>query len=66
MIRLRSRPGWSTPRLAPGIPRMLISNGRLPARTLLRRLLRCGAHGLSVHWRAVRSVKYRVIFTRAA
>ncbi|MBL9214279.1 MAG: glycerophosphodiester phosphodiesterase [Opitutaceae bacterium] len=45
-------------RLAPGIPRMLISNGRLPAPVLLRRLLRCGAHGLSVHWRAVRSVKY--------
>jgi len=41
--------------LAPAIPRMLISEGREAPATLVRRLAACGAAGLSVDHRAIRS-----------
>lgn len=44
--------------LAPTIPRMLISEGREAPATLLRRLTGCGAAGLSVNHRAVRSAAW--------
>lgn len=50
--------------LAPGIPRMLISEGRHTRETILRQLRRCGAHGLSVNHRAVREADYASYFQR--
>lgn len=44
--------------LAPAIPRMLISGGRLAPALLVRRLAACGAVGLSVDQRAVRSAAW--------
>lgn len=41
--------------LAPGIPRMVISEGREAPAALVRRLARCGASGLSVNHRAIHS-----------
>lgn len=41
--------------LAPGIPRMLISEGREAPATLVRQLAGAGAGGLSVNQRAIRS-----------
>jgi glycerophosphoryl diester phosphodiesterase len=41
--------------LAPAVPRMLISEGREAPAALVRRLAACGAAGLSVNHRAVRS-----------
>lgn len=41
--------------LAPGIPRMLISEGREAPAALVRKLGACGAGGLSVNHRAIRS-----------
>jgi len=41
--------------LAPKIPRMLISEGRAAPSRLVRQLAACGASGLSVNQRAVRS-----------
>ncbi len=49
-------------RLAPGIPRMLISEGRVSKAALLRSLGRCGARGLSVDHRAVRSAAWLRFF----
>jgi glycerophosphoryl diester phosphodiesterase len=43
---------------APGIPRMLISEGRRSRATLLRQLEACAAHGLSVNHRAIRTADY--------
>ncbi len=48
--------------LAPGIPRMLISEGRASKAALLRSLGRCGARGLSVDHRAVRSAAWLRFF----
>jgi len=42
-------------RLAPHLPRMLIAEGRLSPRRLLRKLLECDACGLSVNYRAIGS-----------
>ncbi|HEX2861868.1 MAG TPA: glycerophosphodiester phosphodiesterase, partial [Lacunisphaera sp.] len=44
--------------LAPGIPRMLISEGREAPALLVRRLAGCGAGGLSVNHRAIRSAAW--------
>jgi glycerophosphoryl diester phosphodiesterase len=44
--------------LAPAIPRMLISEGREAPAVLVRRLAVCGAAGLSVNHRAVRSAAW--------
>jgi glycerophosphoryl diester phosphodiesterase len=41
--------------LAPSLPRMLISEGREAPAALVRRLAACGAGGLSVNHRAIRS-----------
>lgn len=45
-------------KLAPTIPRMLISEGRVAPALLVRRLAACGATGLSVNQRAVRSAAW--------
>jgi len=45
-------------KLAPTIPRMVISEGRLAPAALVRQLARCGAAGLSVNQRAVRSAAW--------
>ncbi len=45
-------------RLAPGIPRMLISGGKAGRDALLRSLRRCGAAGLSVDHHAIRSAAW--------
>lgn len=45
-------------KLAPAIPRMLISEGRLAPALLVRRLAACGATGLSVNQRSVRSAAW--------
>lgn len=45
-------------KLAPAIPRMLISGGRVAPALLVRRLAACGATGLSVDQRAVRSAAW--------
>ena len=45
-------------KLAPAIPRMLISDGRVAPALLVRRLAACGATGLSVNQRAVRSAAW--------
>jgi glycerophosphoryl diester phosphodiesterase len=45
-------------KLAPAIPRMLISEGRVAPALLVRRLAACGATGLSVNQRAVRSMAW--------
>lgn len=45
-------------KLAPAIPRMLISEGRVAPALLVRRLATCGATGLSVNQRAVRSAAW--------
>ena len=45
-------------KLAPAIPRMVISEGRLAPAALVRQLARCGAAGLSVNQRAVRSAAW--------
>lgn len=45
-------------KLAPAIPRMLISEGRVAPALLVRRLAACGATGLSVNQRAVRSAAW--------
>ena len=42
-------------RLAPDIPRMLIAGGRGGPRKLLRQMTACGAGGLSLNYKAVRS-----------
>jgi glycerophosphoryl diester phosphodiesterase len=47
-----------TVRLAPKIPRMLISEGRSSMGTLIRQLTTCEAHGLSVNHRSVRHAEY--------
>ncbi|AOS44005.1 Glycerophosphoryl diester phosphodiesterase [Lacunisphaera limnophila] len=44
--------------LAPAIPRMLISEGRSAPATLVRHLAACGAGGLSVSHRAIRSAAW--------
>lgn len=44
--------------LAPAIPRMLISEGREAPARLIRKLAACGAAGLSVRHRAVRSAAW--------
>ncbi len=44
--------------LAPGIPRMLISEGREAPAALVRKLGACGAGGLSVNHRAIRSAAW--------
>ncbi len=44
--------------LAPAIPRMLISEGRAAPAVLVRRLAACGATGLSVNQRAIRSAAW--------
>jgi glycerophosphoryl diester phosphodiesterase len=44
--------------LAPGIPRMLISEGREAPAKLVHKLAVCGAGGLSVHHRAIRSAAW--------
>jgi glycerophosphoryl diester phosphodiesterase len=44
--------------LAPGIPRMLISEGRDAPAALVRKLAACGAGGLSVNHRAIRSAAW--------
>lgn len=44
--------------LAPGIPRMLISEGREAPAALVRQLAACGAAGLSVSHRAIRSAAW--------
>jgi glycerophosphoryl diester phosphodiesterase len=44
--------------LAPGIPRMLISEGREAPAGLVRKLGACGAGGLSVNHRAIRSAAW--------
>ena len=49
-------------RLAPTIPRMLISDGRRSVATLIRQLTTCEAHGLSVNYRAVRKAVYAARF----
>jgi len=45
-------------RLAPAVPRMLISEGRRPPAALLRQLAALGAAGLSVNHRAIRSAAW--------
>lgn len=45
-------------KLAPAIPRMLISEGRVAPALLVRRLAGCGATGLSVSQQAVRSAAW--------
>jgi glycerophosphoryl diester phosphodiesterase len=45
-------------KLAPAMPRMLISEGRVAPALLVRRLAACGASGLSVNRRAVRSAAW--------
>jgi glycerophosphoryl diester phosphodiesterase len=45
-------------RLAPAVPRMLISRGRIPAASLAQRLASVHAGGLSVDHRAVRSARW--------
>lgn len=45
-------------RLAPAIPRMLISEGRSAPATLVRQLAACGAVGLSVNHTAIRSAAW--------
>lgn len=44
--------------LAPAIPRMLISEGRAAPAALVRQLAACGASGLSVNHRAIRSAAW--------
>ena len=44
--------------LAPAIPRMLISEGREAPARLVRKLSLCGAGGLSVYHRAIRSASW--------
>lgn len=44
--------------LAPAIPRMLISEGRATPAALVRQLAACGAAGLSVNHRAIRSAAW--------
>ncbi len=44
--------------LAPAIPRMLISEGREAPAALIRQLAACGAAGLSVNHRAIRSAAW--------
>jgi glycerophosphoryl diester phosphodiesterase len=44
--------------LAPAIPRMLISEGRHAPARLIRQLAACGAAGLSVNQRAIRSAAW--------
>jgi glycerophosphoryl diester phosphodiesterase len=44
--------------LAPAIPRMLISEGRRAPAVLVRQLAACGAAGLSVNQRAIRSAAW--------
>lgn len=44
--------------LAPRLPRMLISEGRAAPASLIRRLAACGAAGLSVNHRAIRSAAW--------
>ena len=57
MILASFEPGLvrSAARLAPAIPRMLITEGRELPGKLLRRMAALGAGGLSVNHRAVRS-----------
>lgn len=43
---------------APGIPRMLIAEGKEAPATIVRRLATCGAGGLSVNHRAIRSAAW--------
>ncbi len=50
--------------LAPGIPRMLISEGRDAPAALVRRLAACGAGGISVNHRAIRSAAWIQHFQR--
>lgn len=45
-------------KLAPGIPRMLIAEGRATPATLVRQLADCGASGISVHHRAIRDAAW--------
>jgi len=45
-------------RLAPALPRMLISEGRAGPATLVRQLAALGASGLSVNHRAIRSAEW--------
>ena len=45
-------------KLAPAMPRMLISEGQVAPALLVRRLAACGASGLSVNQRAVRSAAW--------
>ena len=45
-------------KLAPAMPRMLISEGREAPALLVRRLAACGASGLSVNQRSVRSTAW--------
>lgn len=45
-------------RLAPGLPRMLISEGRVSPAMLVRQLASCDAAGLSVDYRAIRSAAW--------
>jgi glycerophosphoryl diester phosphodiesterase len=49
-------------KLAPSIPRMLISEGRRSPATLVRQLKACDARGLSVNHRAVRRADYAPYF----
>lgn len=55
---------WEARRLAPGLPRMLISSGRRIPATLVRQLAACGACGLSVDQRAVRDAAWIYYFHR--
>lgn len=48
--------------LAPDVPRMLISEGRRSPAGLVRQLTACGANGLSVNHRAVRSTEWLQYF----
>jgi glycerophosphoryl diester phosphodiesterase len=52
-------------RLAPSIPRMLISEGRGSKTSLRRRLVACEAQGVSVNFRAVHAADYAAFFQSA-
>ncbi len=49
-------------KLAPTIPRMLISEGRRSLAAMVRQLQACEAHGLSVHHRAIRTAADAAFF----